>query len=149
MCVDARVWVHAYMPELVYVCMLLKINVYFLPSLFLGHAVPRWRMRLHLDPYFVGILCVLSILVASTLYVTLIVQLLSLNRAMSPAHTCMHFLKTSTMSVTPVWCRNQVLRLCSRRVMRSRSRCASDSRRVKCHTCFVHKHVRLCQPVTY
>ena len=62
--------------------------------------------------------------------VTLFVHLLSLN-PMCPVHPCIPFLITSMISFTPVWCRIQVLRLWSRRVMpsmmRSILRCATDS----------------------
>ena len=87
----------------------------------LGHEGPRWWIRLSLH-LVLGLPCRLfhSRGVHS---VTLFVHLLSLNRAMCPAHPCIPFLITSMISITPVWCRIQVLRLWSRRVMR-RAWCA-------------------------
>ena len=95
----------------------------------LGHEGPRWWIRLSLH-LVLGLPCRLfhSRGVHS---VTLFVHLLSLTRAMCPAHPCIPFLITSMISFTPVWCRIQVLRLWSRRVMpsmmRSILRCATDS----------------------
>ena len=95
----------------------------------IGHAVPRWRTRLSLH-LVLGLPCRL-VHYRGVHSVTLLVHLLSLKRAMCPAHPCIPFLITSMMSFTPVWCRIQVLRLWSRRVMpsmvRSILRCATDS----------------------
>ena len=55
------------------------------------------------------------------------VHLLSLNRAMCPAHPRIPLLITSMTSFTPVWCRIHVLRLWSREVMPSMMRSASPS----------------------
>ena len=70
LCVCVRVGARVYAGVgdfIYYVCMLLQINVYFLPYFLLGHAVVADEA---VSPYFVGILCVLSIRVASTLYVS-------------------------------------------------------------------------------
>ena len=95
----------------------------------LGHAVPRWRTRLSLH-LVLGLPCRL-VHSRGVHSVTLLVHLLSLKRAMCPAHPCIPFLITSMMSFTPVWCRIQVLRVWSRRVMPSMMRCilrcATDS----------------------
>ena len=86
----------------------------------LGHAEPRWRMRLFLH-LVLGLPCRL-VHSRGAHSVSLTVHLLSLNRAMCPAHPCIPFLITSMMSFTPVWCRIQLLRLWSRRVMPSMMR---------------------------
>ena len=66
----------------------------------LGHEGPRWWIRLSLH-LVLGLPCRLfhSRGVHS---VTLFVHLLSLNRAMCPAHPCIPFLITSMISFTPV-----------------------------------------------
>ena len=74
MCVDAHVRVHACMPVLV----VLYIHA-FTNKCVLSSFRPSWPRSTQVAdeavfPYVVGILCVLSILVASTLYVTLIVH---------------------------------------------------------------------------
>ena len=66
----------------------------------LGHAVPRWRTRLSLH-LVLGLPCRL-VHSRGVHYVTLLVHLLSLKRAMCPAHPCIPFLITSMMSFTPV-----------------------------------------------
>ena len=66
----------------------------------LGHAVPRWRTRLSLH-LVLGLPCRL-VHSRGVHSVTLLVHLLSLNRAMCPAHPCIPFLITSIMSFTPV-----------------------------------------------
>ena len=95
----------------------------------LGHAGPRWQIRLSLH-LVLGLPCRL-VHSRGVHSVTLFVHLLSLNRAMCPAHPCIPFLIMSMISFTPVWCRIQVLRLWSRRVMPSMMcsilRCATDS----------------------
>ena len=95
----------------------------------LAHAGPRWRIRLSLH-LILGLPCRL-VHSRGVHSVTLLVHLLSLKRAMCPAHPYIPFLITSMMSFTPVSCRIQVLRLWSRRVMpsmmRSICRCATDS----------------------
>ena len=85
-----------------------------------GHAGPRWRIRLSL--YLVlGLPCRL-VHSRGDHSVTLFVHLLSLNRAMCPVHPCNAFLIMSMILFTPVWCRIQVLRLWSSRVMPSMTR---------------------------
>ena len=95
----------------------------------IGHAGPRWRRRLSLH-LVLGLPCRL-VHSRGVHSVTLLVHLLTLKRAMCPAHPCIPFLITSMMSFTHVWCRIHVLRLWSRRVipsmMRSILRCATDS----------------------
>ncbi len=66
----------------------------------LGHAGPRWRIRLSLH-LVLGLPCRL-VHSRGVHSVTLFVHLLSLNRAMCPAHPCIPFLITSMMSFTPV-----------------------------------------------
>ena len=68
----------------------------------LGHAGPKWRMTLSLH-LVLGLPCRL-VHCRGVHSVTLLVHLLSLNRAMCPAHPCIPFLITM-MSFTPVWCR--------------------------------------------
>ena len=83
-----------------------------------GYSWPRrWRIRLSLH-LVLGLPCRL-VHSRGVHSVTLFVHLLSLNRAMCPAHPCIPFLITSMISFTPVLCRIQVLRLWSRRVMLS------------------------------
>ena len=82
-----------------------KINSRLSPIL--GHAGPRWRIRLSLH-LVLGLPC--SLVHSGGVHsVTLFVHLLSLNRAMCPAHPCIPFLITSMKSFTPLWCRIQVL----------------------------------------
>ena len=66
----------------------------------LGHAGPRWWIRLSLHL----VLALPGRLVHSrgVHHVTRLVHLLSLNRAMCPAHSCIPFLITSMMSFTHV-----------------------------------------------
>ena len=66
----------------------------------IGHAGPRWRIRLSLH-LVLGLPCRL-VHYRGVHSVTLLVNLLSLNRAMCPAHPCIPFLITSMMSFTPV-----------------------------------------------
>ena len=66
----------------------------------IGHAVPRWRTRLSLH-LVLGLPCRL-VHYRGVHSVTLLVHLLSLKRAMCPAHPCIPFLITSMMSFTPV-----------------------------------------------
>ena len=98
-----------------------------------GYSWPRrthmWRIRLSLH-LVLGLPCRL-VHSRGVLSVTLFVHLLSLNRAMCPAHPRIPFLITYMISCTPVWCRIQVLRVWYRRVMPSMMhsilRCATDS----------------------
>ena len=66
----------------------------------IGHAGPRWRIRLSLH-LVLGLPCRL-VHYCGVHSVTLLLHLLSLNRAMCPAHPCILFLITSMMSFTPV-----------------------------------------------
>ena len=66
----------------------------------LGHVGPKWRIRLSLH-LVLGLPCRL-VHGRGVHSVTLLVHLLSLNRAMRPAHPCIPFLITSMMSITPV-----------------------------------------------
>ena len=66
----------------------------------LGHAGPKWRIRLYLH-LVLGLPCRL-VHSRGVHSVTLLVHLLSVNRAMCPAHPCIPFLITSMMSFTPV-----------------------------------------------
>ena len=69
----------------------------------LGHAGPRWRIRLSLHNIIVLVFpAVLAILVVSTLSLFMSISKLSLNRARCLAQPCIPFLITSMISFTPV-----------------------------------------------
>ena len=109
--------------------MLLQINVYFLPSFLLGHAVPRWRVRLSFHILLVSsAFCPFSWCPLCHSYSPkndVVIEPCNVSRPYMYTYSLLDNVYDVISTVVPD---PGVTFVFAYRVMRSMSRCASDSR---------------------